>query len=76
MGLLDSLKNMLGLQQKLDVNNDGKLDADDLKSAASDFADTNDDGKIDISDIEGLPTALSELKDDAEELGGMTKKSR
>lgn len=63
MGLLDTLKNLLGLQEKPDVNKDDKPTIDDLKSAATDFTDTNNDGKIDTSDIADIPTALSELKD-------------
>ncbi|MNH49955.1 hypothetical protein D3C73_15520 [compost metagenome] len=74
MGLLDSLKSLLGLGETVDGDKDGKFDIEDLKSAATDFADTNNDNKIDASDIEGIPTALSELKDTIASTSDASKK--
>ncbi|MNI67530.1 hypothetical protein D3C87_1640870 [compost metagenome] len=63
MGLLNSLKNLLGIGDKYDTSKDGNLNFEDIKSAVINSADTNDDGKVDLSDAKDLPAAVSELKD-------------
>lgn len=63
MGIIDSLKNLLGLGETFDTNRDGKFDIHDLKSTGSGFTYTNDNDKADLSDIQDPPTAAPEPDD-------------
>jgi len=65
MGIIDSLKNLLGLGETFDTNRDGKFNTHNPRSTGSGVADTDNDDKIDISDIQDPPSALSKPNDAA-----------
>ena len=76
MGLIDSLKNMLGknkveeaqnhLLEVADQNNDGKLDTADLgaiKDQATNLLDRNNDGDVNSTDLNEI-TSVADLNQD------------
>lgn len=54
MGLLDTLKELLGMRDTLDASKDDKLDSKDATPGFEQFEDTNKDGSVDMVDIAGL----------------------
>lgn len=57
MGIINSLKNLLGLGETFDTGRDDKIDTHDPKLTRSGFADINDNSKMDTSDIQDPPPA-------------------
>lgn len=67
MGIIDLLKNLLGLGETFDAMRDGTFDTHDPKLTGSGFADTDDNDKIDISDIQDPPPATLDPSDTPKE---------
>lgn len=67
MGIIDSLKNLLGLGETFDTDRNSKFNTQDPNSTGSGFAGTNNDDKLDISDIQDPPPAASDPNDTSKE---------
>mmetsp|Transcript_3825 Transcript_3825/g.7169 ORF Transcript_3825/g.7169 Transcript_3825/m.7169 type:complete len:134 (-) Transcript_3825:1040-1441(-) len=52
------------LHSMLDVNNDGKLDLEDVKVAVHSILDVNNDGKVDIEDVKAALSSLLDVNRD------------
>lgn len=63
MGLLDTLKDLLGMRDTVDANRDNEMDAKDTASGFEQFSDTDKDQPVDMTGASDWSDTIDTDKD-------------